>query len=108
MQAGLGRLKPLLPQVLPSGSVSVVTSCWSIWPTFSCSVIAPSRAFTRSDIDLPESSQAGDFPASASGPGAAWDGTPTPEARDHHCAGDRRPRCVGYSRRWELIRNRRE
>jgi hypothetical protein len=107
MHCGLGRLKPLLPQVFPSGSVNVVTNCWSIWPTFSGNVITASSAFTRSDIDLPESSQAGDFPGSPAGPGEAWDGTPTPRQPTTNAPVMATAMRLVF-RRWELIRNRRE
>gem|GEM_PF-5957171 len=30
MHAGFGMAKPLFPQAVPSASVNVVTSCWSI------------------------------------------------------------------------------
>src|SRR5882757_6298703 len=67
MQDALGRLKPALPQVPPAAAVTLGTSCWSICPTFSGSVIAPSRALTRAEIGLCESSQ-----------GAAWAGAAMP------------------------------
>ena len=46
MQFWFSWAQPWLPHAL-DGPVTLSTSCWSIWPTFSGKVIAPSRAFTR-------------------------------------------------------------
>src|SRR6266566_6454978 len=68
MHVALGRLKPALPHAAPPpGAVTVGTSCWSICPTFSGSVMAPSKALTRAEIGWCESSHGAgaDFAASA-------------------------------------------
>ncbi len=57
MQAVFGMFQPLSAQVALFGSVSVVTSCWSIWPTFSSSVMARRRASTRTGVGWLASSQ---------------------------------------------------
>jgi hypothetical protein len=59
---------PWLPHAV-DGPVTLSTSCWSIWPTFSGKVIAPSSAFTRAWIGLCASSQ-GALPGCAEA--AAW------------------------------------
>src|SRR6478672_9211446 len=58
MQVWFNWAHPWLPQLL-DGPVRLSTSCWSIWPTFSGKVIAPSRAFTRAWIGLWASSHGG-------------------------------------------------
>src|SRR4051794_16162577 len=77
MQSGLGRLNPLSPHRVPSVSVRVDTSCWSICPTFSASVISFIKALTRADTGLLVSSQGGvgDF---AAAPYQANDGSAMP------------------------------
>src|SRR5436190_20675401 len=66
MHVGFGWAKPWLPHAL-DGPVTLSTSCWSIWPTFSGNVMAPSRAFTRAWIGLSASSHGvlGELAASA-------------------------------------------
>src|SRR5450631_68252 len=80
IQAGLGMLNPLSPQAAPLGSVRVVTSCWSIWPTFSSSVIAWRSELTRAEIGLLALSHGADVDAFSALPLLARAGRPTPTA----------------------------
>ena len=49
--------KVLVLQLALFGSVTLSTNCWSIWPTFSGSVMALRRALTRAVVDMLLSSQ---------------------------------------------------
>ena len=53
MHVGFGMVEARCRRTrVPSVSVRSSTSCWSIWPTFSGKVMAPSSAFTRAWIGL--------------------------------------------------------
>ena len=98
MQVGLGRLKPPWLVHASVWSVIWVTSCWSIWPTFSASVMALSRADTRASTGRLASSHgwvaglgAAVAPWPAATPVRVAARTPPTTRSTPHLPGDMRP-----------------
>src|ERR1700730_7242960 len=78
MQVGLGMPNVPVLHLVAFGSVTLSTSCWSIWPTFSASVIVLSSASTRAEIDLLASSHGAGAESALAGPAIV--GKPRPSA----------------------------